>query len=222
MEAGMTYKLVVPAIVGLFSWLIKDFIFGLISRRNEQLRKEWEYRLNEIWSPLFYWSGVVMFDEKAKGWDKHGIKEMEVILAKSAHLLPSKHYRTLIKLLEMQTGQPTKRIKLEDIVKTRDHIYKQIELLNYLLHRRSSIDALDATDILSPYKILLRLLSFGAFHLVIWVFIILIVFILYSLYINQHYWVMTLLVIIFAIVVAIDVQKRMDIHREVKKRLKDS
>jgi len=222
MDTNAIYKLIVPALIGLFSWLIKDFIFGLISKRNEQLRKEWEYRLKEIWSPLFYWSGIVMLEEKKRGWDRHGIKEMETILAKSAHLLPSKHYYTLIKLLEKETRQPTSRIKMDDIIKTRDYIYKQIELLNYLLHRRSRIDALDATDILSPYRTLLRLLSFGAIHLMIWVFIVLIVVILYSLYANHYYWVMMLLIIIFAIVMSVDVLKRLDIHKEIKKRLEDS
>lgn len=216
MDTNAIYKLIVPALIGLLSWLIKDFIFGLISKRNA----EWDYRLKEIWSPLFYWSGIVMFDEKKKGWDKHGIKEMEVILAKSAHLLPSKHYYTLVKLLEMESGQPTKRITIEQIIKTRDYIYKQIELLNYLLHRRSIIDTLDSTDILSPYKTALRFLSFIAFHVMIWVCIVLIMFVLYSLYVNNHYWILLLLVIGFAIIMSVNVTKQMEIHKEIKKRLK--
>lgn len=217
MDTNGIYKLIVPALIGLFSWLIKDFIFGLISKRNV----EWEYRLKEIWSPLFYWSGIVLFDEKKKSWDKHGIKEMEVILAKSAHLLPSKHYYTLVKLLEMETGQPTKRITIDQIIKTRDYIYKQIELLNYLLHRRSIIDVLDSTDILSPYKTALRFLSFITFHVMIWVCIVLIIFAMYSLYVNDHYWVLWLLVIGFAIIMSVNVAKQREIHKEVKKRLKD-
>lgn len=218
MDTNAIYKLIVPALIGLLSWLIKDFIFGLISKRNA----EWEYRLKEIWSPLFYWSGAVMFDEEKKGWDKHGMKEMETILTKSAHLLPSEHYYTLVKLLEMETGQPTKRITIDQIIKTRDYIYKQIELLNYLLHRRSIIDALDSTDILSPYKTALRFLSFIAFHVMIWACIVLIIFALYSLYVDNYYWILWLLAISFTIVMTVNVLKHVKIHREVKKRLKDS
>ena len=61
-------KIALPAAVALISWFIKDFIFGLISKRREAMRREWEFRLREIWSPLYYWSGVVLFGNDSKGW----------------------------------------------------------------------------------------------------------------------------------------------------------
>lgn len=221
MDMSATYKILVSAIVGLISWLIKDFVFGIVSKRNEQLRKEWEYRLKEVWSPLFYWSGVVLFNGKQKSWDKHGLHELELILVKSAHLLPLKHYYALIRVIEMESGQQTQRVNLSEITTTRDYIYKQIELLNYLLYRKKGIfDALETTDILSPYKTALRLFSVGAFHMLIWVIIVSVIIGMYLLYVKAYYWPLWMIALIFVVIIYVDIKKRLELHKEIKKRLK--
>ena len=162
-------RALIPLAIGLISWLIKDLLVKTVTRRNETVRKEWEYRLKEIWSPLFYWSGIVAFSDSERGWRKHGVKELGDILTRSAHLLPLKHYYSLIKLLEGATDQKTSPVSLDRIKAARDFIYKQIELMNYLLYRHQMMYEPDyAVDITKPYKLLLRAITTMLFHLFIW------------------------------------------------------
>lgn len=215
-------KILVPAAVALISWLIKDFIFGLISKRNEALRQEWEYRLKEIWSPLFYWSGVVLFDDVKKGWEKHGLAELEKVLAKSAHLIPRKHYYVLMTVVELMTAQKTtKKPTLQEITKAREYVYGQIEVLNYLLYRSSSMDDVSIrTNVLHPYSFLLRMLSLGIIHLGMWSIIAGAIIVVYLLYAQGHYWLLSIIALCLAFIVGIDVRKRQDIKRELEARLK--
>ncbi len=55
----LTEKLFIPLVLGIAGWFIKSFLFTEYARRNEAVRKEWEWRLLEVWSPLYYWSGIV-------------------------------------------------------------------------------------------------------------------------------------------------------------------
>jgi len=215
-------KIMVPAAVALVSWLIKDFIFGLYTKRNEALRKEWEHRLNEIWSPLFYWSGIVLLDDVKKGWEKHGLTELEKILAKCAHLIPLKHYYVFIKVIESITAQKTtQKPILEDIIKAREFVYSQIELLNYLLYRSSGMDDVSIkTNVLHPYSYLLRMLSLGIIHLGIWILIAGVILGTYFSYTEGNYWLLTIIVLVLAVVFIVDVRKRRQIRLEFQKRLK--
>lgn len=218
----MIEKIVVPAAVALISWLIKDFIFGLYTRRNEALRREWEYRLKEIWSPLFYWSGIVLLDDVKKGWEKHGLTELEKILAKSAHLIPRKHYYVLMTVIELLTAQKTtKKPSLQELTKAREYIYSQIELLNYLLYRRSGMDdASINTNVLHPYRYLLRMFSLGIIHLGIWVIIAGVIMGIYFFYMEGYYRLLIIVALLLAIVFYVDVRKRREIRLEFEKRLK--
>lgn len=215
-------KIVVPAAVALISWLIKDFIFGLYTRRNEALRREWEYRLKEIWSPLFYWSGIVLLDDVKKGWEKHGLIELEKILAKSAHLIPRPHYYVFMTVVELMTAQKTtKKPMLQDITKAREYVYSQIELLNYLLYRSSGMDDVSIkTNVLHPYSYLLRMLSLGIIHLSIWIMIAGVIMGTYFFYMEGYYWLLVVIALVPAVVVIVDIRKRREIRLEFEKRLK--
>ena len=214
-------KFIVPAEVPLISWLIKDYLFGLNVKRNDALRHEWEYRLKEIWSPLYYWSGVILFGNDSKGWAKHGVGDLEKTLAKSAHLIPRQHFYVLIKLIEMATGQQTRKTDLDEIQKTREYVYSQIELLNYLLYRKSGIDDVSVkTNILHPYRHLLRLMSLAVTHLAIWVAIAAIILIVYSLYSDGYYSPVGILAVGLIVLVIVDFRKRREIEKEIGRRLK--
>lgn len=214
-------KVLIPAAVALISWLIKDFIFGLISKHREALRREWEYRLKEVWSPLYYWSGVVLFSNDPKGWAKHGLDDLEKVLAKSAHLISRKHYYTLIKLVELVTEQKTtNRPTIEEITRTREYVYSQIELLNYLLYRSSGVDDVSvSTNVLRPYSFLLRLLSIGIVHLGIWFVIAGTIIVVYLFYMQGHYMLLVIIILALAAIVIVDFRKRREIKQEFEKRL---
>jgi hypothetical protein len=215
-------KIAAPAAVALISWLIKDFIFGLYTRRNEVLRQEWEYRLKNIWSPLFYWSGIVLLDDVKKGWEKHGLIELERILAKSAHLIPRKHYYVFMTVVELLTVQKTtKKPTLQEITTAREYVYSQIELLNYLLYRSSGMDDVSVkTNVLHPYSYLLRMLSLGIIHLGVWLTIAGVIMGAYFFYIEGYYWLLAILILILAVVFFVDARKRREIRLDFEKRLK--
>lgn len=215
-------KIVIPATVALISWLIKDFVFGLYTKRNEALRREWEYRLKDVWSPLFYWSGIVLLDDPKKGWEKHGLIELEKLLAKSAHLIPRRHYYVLVTVIEFITVQKTtKKPTLQEIANAREYIYNQIELINYLLYRKSGMDDVSiSTNVLHPYSHLLRMFSLGVIHLAIWVSIAGLIMGIYYLYMGGYYWIVIAFAFVLAIVLVVDVRKRREVNLEFKKRLK--
>lgn len=206
--------------VGIISWLIKDLLIKTAIKRNEAARKEWEHRLKEIWSPLFYWSGVISFSDNSQGWQKHGIKELESILAKSAHLLPLEHYYILIRLIEGATKQKTGSVNINELTSTRDYIYRQVELLNYLLYRHEAIYEADvAVDVMAPYKFLLRATSALFLHIVVWLIIAAIIVGLYFSYLKGVLWPIAISVIVILLVVYFDTKERFEIYRQTRKRL---
>ena len=217
-------KFVVPAVVALVSWLIKDFLFDLSVKRNEALRREWEFRLKEIWSPLYFWSGIVLFADNAKEWDKHGLADLEKTLAKSTHLIPRKQLYTFVKLVELASGQKTAKPTIDEIQKAREYVYSQIELLNYLLYRKTGMDDVSVkTNLLHPYRHLLRLLSPGVTHLAMWVAISGLILAVYSLYSEGYYWplgvVAVSILVLIVVLVWVDIRKRKEIEREIQKRV---
>ncbi|HUU49376.1 MAG TPA: hypothetical protein VMW81_00240 [Nitrospinota bacterium] len=212
--------------LGIVSWIIKDLLIKSSTSRNEAIQNEWKYRLTEIWSPLFYWSGIITLSDTSEGWQKHGIKELENILVKGAHLLPRNHYYILIKMIEGASKQKTSKVNIEEVRKTREYIYKQIELLNYMLYKSKGILEPKVTiDILAPYRFFLRAISVFLFHLLIWVTIVLIIIGLYLLYSKGIIWLLVIVAVIIIAVISIvtyyDIKERINIHKEIKKRLKN-
>ncbi len=213
-------KLVIPLVLGLVSWFIKDHLVGLASKRENLARVEWERQLTEIWSPLFYWSGVVMFSNAKEGWEGYGRKEVGAILSRSAHLLPLEHYVTLIRVLEQLTKQNTKEPGKEELKKVRAYIYDQIEILNYQLFRKDgAFDPVANSDVFGSVRALFRLLSIAIRHLVIWVTVISVVFLLYVCYLEQLYWILFLFVVVLFVVSYFDVKRERKLYREMKEKL---
>jgi len=215
-------KLAFPLAAALLSWLIKDLLIKSLAKRKELARTEWEYRLKQIWSPLFYWSGVITLSDTNQGWNKHGVKELESLLSKSAQLLPLKHYHALVRMIEGATNQKTSKIGLVEAQQTRDYIYRQIQLLNYLLYRHEAIYEPDfSVDIIAPYRFLLRAISAFFLHLSAWALIAVLIYLFYYCYVTTTLWPIFLFAGFFAIIVGIDVYKRIAIHKEIKNMLNE-
>jgi len=216
-------KLLIPIVVGIFSWFIKNFIFNLIAKRNELIHKEWECRLKEIWSPLYYWSGILLLNKNNninKEEVKYGLREFQDTLSKAAYVLPKEHFYTLIKLVEFNTKQNTKPIPNDEYLKTRKYIYNQIELLNYLLYRSSEFDDVSVkTNLIYPYKYLLRMITISIAHILIWILIITVIYLLYWSFNYGHYWALGFVALILIYLMHIDIKQRKYINEEINKRL---
>jgi hypothetical protein len=162
--------LVAPIAVALVSWLIKDYLFAQHKAKQDLLRTEWQRRLTTFWSPLFLWSGLILFPkyDDGKGRER-AIAELTNALAGNAHLLPSAHYHVIMSLIEKATVLPDKEIDMEDVATTRAFIYRQIEILNYLLYKRdNSFDPLSNTAFIGPPLALLKAIANATLHLFTW------------------------------------------------------
>ncbi|MCD6579823.1 hypothetical protein J7L48_10145 [bacterium] len=207
--------------IGIASWFIKDLLIKLAIKRNEKIQNEWKYRLTKVWSPLFYWSGVVTLSDSHQNWEKHGINKLEELLSKCAYLLPLEHYYILVKVIENATNQNTSPIQIEEVKKVRDYIYKQVELLNYLLYKKEDIFELgSAIDVLSPYRTFLRTASIFCIHLILWIVIGGLIIFLYIFYINNILWPLIIFGVTLLIIMFYDIKTRLKINQEIQERLK--
>jgi hypothetical protein len=218
----MLKESIIPIGFGIISWLIKDLLIKSAIKRDEAARTEWEYRLKEIWSPLFYWSGIISLSDDVEGWQKHGIAELEHILSKSAHLLPLNHYYTLVRMIEGITNQKTTRVTLDETKRTRDYVYRQVELLNYLVYRRERIYEADvAVDVMAPYRFLLRAASGFFLHLFVWAVIAAIIIGFYFSYSSGVLWPIYFFAIPFFIIILIDIKNRFQIYKDIRRMLSE-
>ena len=207
-------KLILPLILGIVGWFVKDYLFAVYARRDEVVRREWERRLLEVWSPLYYWSGIVMLSGKEKGWERHGLKELETILTRSAHLLPEQHYINLIKLVQTVTGQKTVEPRVSDLSLTRQYIYGQIKTLNYLLYRRSGwFDAAAYTDFFANAKYLLRFTSQALKHIVVWLMVVALFGGAYLAYVNGLYWIVVVGLLCVLVPILYDWHRQIQLHK---------
>lgn len=212
-------KLILPLILGIVGWFVKDYLFAVYTRRDEIVRREWERRLLEVWSPLYYWSGIVMLFGAEKGWNRHGLKELEAILTKSAHLLPVQHYNNLIKLIQALTDQKTVEPKINDLKLTRQYIYEQVKTFNYLLYRRSGwFEATTYTDFFASAKYLVRFISEALKHIVVWLIVVALLGGTYLAYVNKVYWLVGGILVCVAVPILYDWYRQIKIHETFSKQ----
>lgn len=217
LNAVLIEKLLLPLILGIVGWFVKDFLFSVYSRRNELVRKEWEKRLLEIWCPLYYWSGIMMLSGNEKGWERHGLKEVEAILTRSAYILPIEHYINLIKLMQILTGQETAEPRISDLKSTRDYIYNQIKTLNYLLYRRSGwFEVSTYTDFFASAKYLVRFTSQALKHIVVWIMVVALLSGTYLAYVEGIYWIVIAILISVSVPILYDWYKQIELNRVIK------
>lgn len=218
LEGAVLEKLIFPLLIGAVGWLVKDYFFSVYAKRDEIVRKEWERRLFDIWCPLYYWSGIVMLDGAPKSWDRHGMKEFELLLAKSAYLLPVAHYNNLIKLVQSLTNQKTAAPDINDLRITRRYIYEQIRTLNYLLFRRSGwFDATTYTDFLPTVKHLIRFASQALKHILVWLAVVTLFGGTYLAYLDGRYVLVGIVVTIILVPVLYDWYRQIRLHQALNK-----
>jgi len=77
LTVALIEKFILPLILGIVGWFVKDYLFAVYARRDELVRKEWERRLLEIWCPLYYWSGIVMLSGNQKDGSDTGSRSLK-------------------------------------------------------------------------------------------------------------------------------------------------
>lgn len=213
----MISTILAPVVVALVSWFIKDYIFTLMQKRQEGLRMEWKARLVDCWSPLFFWSGALLTYSEITSKTDEAIKELEKILAKNANLIPLAHYHALIKLIEISTGAIQGPFDVPSIQKTRDYIYKQIELHNFVLYKKDIIfDPSAHVALFGSQQALIRLTSQIAQHLASWGALALYIYAIYWALLNEKLGLSLLLLVPIVVVVIHDLQKKYKLSKEAK------
>lgn len=170
---------ILAVVLAILSWFAKNNVVAYMTKREEAARKEWEFRLMNIWNPLFFWSGAVLFEPSKKDSEdpkgSYGVKELSNILQQAAHLIPLAHYRTFVRLLEIRTGQKKLQLDLDRLKSARAYVYGQVETHNYILFGRYPwFKVTRETDPLGSVKEALRFFAELLWHLLIWGTIILV------------------------------------------------
>lgn len=210
--------LIAPIVVALVSWLIKDYIFAQQKAKQEMLRAEWQKRLTTFWSPLFLWSGIVIMKD-GHNTDK-AVSELTALLAANAHLIPLKHYYVIISLIEKVTVLPEKNLELKTVNETRAYIYRQVEMLNYLLYKRdSSFDPLTNASFTGAPLVLLRAIANASAQLVIWSIVAVFLYLGYFLLKEEYFLLLIPYSLIFVLPIWVDMEKRIEMRREAMHRV---
>lgn len=206
-----------PLAVALISWLIKDYIFSLLQKRQEALRTEWADRLKSFWSPLFFWVGAGLAYTESKPKADEAVKALEGLLSKNAHLLPEAHYFVVVKLIEKLTVLPDREIDLGETQHTQAYIRKQIELLNFLLYKKDfAFDPKAHASILGSQQALFRLASQTIIHVLAWGLLGLYLYAGIFLFLSDRLFLLLILLSPLTVAVWRDVSKRLEMRRELK------
>lgn len=206
----------VPVLVALISWLIKDYIFAQQKAKKESLRNEWLRRLTTFWSPLFLWSGVVLFPKYGDGKNiEKAVSELTTALAGNAHLLPIKHYYVIMSLIEKATVLPEKTIDLNVVNDTRSYIYRQIEVINYLLYKRdNSFDPLKNIAFIGSPLALIRVTANTLVHLLTWALLAGFLYLGYYLFNKDNIFGSVVYVMVLVLPLWADAERGIEMRRE--------
>lgn len=207
------------ALVALAGWLVKDFAFALIQKRNELERREWEYRLKEVFCPLYFWSGLLAMRTQRER--THEICDrLDEVMARAAYVVPKLHYYTLVKLLQSAHNQDTTPATVDDRDSMRDYLYRQVEALNFLLYRSEGTYGVgDPRAVLSPNKRLLRLLMVGATNLLLWIIAALAVAGGLWLYEHRYFDFLGGVGVVFLVLLWIDIRRRATVRDGLEERV---
>jgi hypothetical protein len=209
--------IVAPITVALISWFIKDYIFAILQKRQEVLRTEWKIRLTECWSPIFFWSGMILAYSKSPEKLSEAVKELEKILAKNANLIPIKHYHVLVKSIELATNVVDEQLDMSEIKKTRVYIYSQIELLNFVLYKKdTTFDPSSHVSLFGSQQALLRLASQIILHVVSWGILAVYIYWIYTAVISVNLGLNLILLAPLLFIVIHDLNKKYKLSKEAK------
>jgi hypothetical protein len=212
-------KLVIPILGALTAWFVKDVLVGSYVARREEARKEWLFRLREVYSPLFMWSGVVLFQGK-QGTHKFGVTQFAEVLSRAANLLPIREYFVFVRLLEQATGQTTTAPSLLDLQKARNYVYSRIELLNAALFAQHSyFEPTRQTDLFSSIRAVTKIGLDAIIPVTIWLALTVIVMLVYRL-VAGNLIAITLICALLLLILAEEIIRRFQWHKEIDRRLK--
>ena len=212
-------EVLVAALVGLASWFVKDFLFGLVQKRDQLERAEWEYRLKELYCPLYWWSGLLTMQTSQQN-RVHISERLQGVMAKAAYAIPKLQYYALVRLLEAAYAQKTSTITNQDRDRMRAYLYDQIEVLNLILYRSEATGGVgDPSTVLSPYRRLFRITLLALSHLMVWLLIALGIGGVLWLYRHGHFDVLGTAAILLLFLALVDTRRRADIQRGIAKRI---
>ena len=197
-------------IVGLVSWLIKNVIFKQRNERVSLIVAEHRKRLEDVWSPPHFYTGLILMDStRVDKWCHPGVREIQKIMEKSAHIIPSNHFQMLVKLLEGRTEQNTGTLDIEDFRSTKLYFIKQIQICDYIVFKKYiDFNPILETSKWPSFSSLLRQLNGVVISLMIWAAIASIFYFGAYLVINSIYWPLMLLFILWAIIFIRDIYLR--------------
>jgi len=212
-------KIVLAALVGLAAWLIRDVAFRLMQQIKDIERSEWEYRLKEIYCPLYFWSGLLaMRLDKKRAYDV--CDRLQEVMARAAYAVPKTYYYTLVKLLESVYEQRTVPVADDDRNGMRLYLYNQIEALNLLLYRSEYAGgAGDPIAILSPQRRWLRLLLIGLGHVVTWLLAVIIIGGVLWLYGRRYFDILGFGAVLVLLLLLMYVRRRASIREGLQQRI---
>jgi hypothetical protein len=160
-----------------------------------------------------------MGDEK-KGWERHGVGQLEELIKRNVHLIPRAHFYTLVRLVEHATGQATSRVEEKAYDAARLYVYQRIEILNYLLFKQTREYDPDAyTDPLAAPRAVLRGVTLVFVHGTVWVLILAVPGLMYAAWTHHVRWVFWVTGVLIAGGAAIEYRRRSAVHRAVLKTL---
>ncbi len=218
-EALLWEKLVIPIVVALFSWFLKDYFLGITNSREKMTREEWKFRLTEVFGPLYLWSGVLCFDGGPRSFERYGAMQLSEVLAKAAYILPVDHYNAFVRLLEQATDQKTGSLSYAEFAKTRKYVYGQIEVLNHVLYKQYEwFDPATQTDVLASARQLLRLVTDMTIHLVVWLGIGMLLFGLYIAAIEGYEWILGIAAVCAGVLALFEARRRRHLRRQMRLR----
>lgn len=213
-------KLVVPALIGLAAWLVKDVAFRFVQQIRDIERTEWEYRLKEIYCPLYFWSGLLALRTE-KAFAHEICVRVQEIMARAAYVIPRAYYFTIVKLLESAYDQATLPATATERDAMRLYLYNQIEALNMLLYRSEYLGgAGDPNAALSPQRRWLRLLLIAMGHFITWFLAVVTIAALVWLYQRGPIEIIGLIAVVFLVLLFLYVRRRGEVRKGLEQRIK--
>ena len=210
----------IAALIGLSGWFVKDFLFGLFKKRNELERLEWEYRLKEVYCPLYFWSGLLAMRTDKQVRDQM-CEHLQGVMAKAAYVIPKVHYYTLVRILETARGQSTSGVTEAERDRMRAYLYDHIEVFNLLLYRSDEAGGVgDPRRLLSADSRPVRLLSIALSHLLVWLLVALMIGGVLWLYQNRHFDLLGAIAVLLLALMLADTRRRAEVQRGIAERLR--
>ena len=113
--------------------------------------------------------------------------------------------------------EPNRELSLREIYDTREYIFRQIEILNFVLYKRSILfDPKVYTTLFGVYQNSFRALSQATFHLLSWALIATYGYLLYIFSIKEYYIAIALLLTPVIAVFIRDINKHYAMYKELK------